>query len=77
MTSKINTYKRFTSIFLLIFSLFIGFSTNLSASEPQEVEVSEQSKAPEASEENRPIDISAIAIIHIESGIGSIQLNIG
>ena len=36
MTSKINTYKRFTSIFLLIFSLFIGLSTNLVASEPQE-----------------------------------------
>ncbi len=36
MTSKINTYKRFTSIFLVIFSLFIGFSNNLSASEPQE-----------------------------------------
>jgi hypothetical protein len=45
MTSKINTYKRFTSIFLLIFCLFIGFSTNLSASEPQENEVVEQGHA--------------------------------
>jgi F-type H+-transporting ATPase subunit a len=65
MTSKINTYKRFTSIFLLIFSLFIGFSNNLLASEPQEVEASEQTKTPEASEENGPIDISAIAIEHV------------
>jgi F-type H+-transporting ATPase subunit a len=71
MTSKINTYKRFTSIFLLIFSLFIGFSNNLSASEPQEHEVDETHVEAnphgghETHEANGPIDISAIAIEHV------------
>lgn len=70
MTSKINTYKRFTSIFLLIFSLFIGFSTSLSASEPQEHEAEDahiEGAAPEheSHEANGPIDISAIALEHV------------
>ncbi|MBA4240938.1 MAG: ATP synthase F0 subunit A [Sphingobacteriaceae bacterium] len=71
MTSKINTYKRFTSIFLLIFSLFIGFSNNLSASEPQEHEVdathveADTHGGHEAHEANGPIDISAIALEHV------------
>lgn len=73
MTSKINTYKRFTSIFLLIFSLFIGFSNNLSASEPQE-DVIEHGHSDTAvaghdahgsHEAKGPIDISAIAIEHV------------
>ena len=70
MTSKINTYKRFTSIFLLIFSLFIGFSNNLSASEPQEHEadvthVEADTHGQGAHEADGPIDISAIALEHV------------
>lgn len=76
MTSKINTYKRFTSIFLLIFSLFIGVSNNLSASEPQEETIEHGHSADtavaahdahghDAHEANGPIDISAIAIEHV------------
>lgn len=69
MTSKINTYKRFTSIFLVIFSLFMGFSNNLSASEPQEhdaeaTHVEADTHGHEA-HENGPIDISAIALEHV------------
>ncbi|MES2763816.1 MAG: F0F1 ATP synthase subunit A [Bacteroidota bacterium] len=70
MTSKINTYKRFLSIFLVIFSLFMGFSNNLSASEPQE-ETVEPAHAEVAAhghdihEAQGPIDISSIAIEHV------------
>jgi F-type H+-transporting ATPase subunit a len=70
MTSKINTYKRFLSIFLLIFSLLMGFSNNLSASEPQE-EIVEPAHAEatvhghESHEADGPIDISAIALEHV------------
>ena len=69
MTSKINTYKRFTSIFLVIFSLFIGFSNNLSASEPQEHDAEATHVEADAhgheAHENGPIDISAIALEHV------------
>lgn len=70
MTSKINTYKRFTSIFLLIFSLFIGFSNNVMASEPQEHDAEEihaeaDNHEHHAHEASGPIDISAIAIEHV------------
>lgn len=69
MTSKINTYKRFTSIFLVIFSLFIGFSNNLSASEPQEHGAEATHLEADAhgheEHENGPIDISAIALEHV------------
>jgi F-type H+-transporting ATPase subunit a len=71
MTSKINTYKRFLSIFLVVFSLFMGFSNNLSASEPQEhdaeaahVEVTAAHDAP-AKDPNAPVDITAIALEHV------------
>jgi F-type H+-transporting ATPase subunit a len=70
MTSKINTYKRFLSIFLVIFSLLMGFSNNLSASEPQD-EIVEPAHAEAAvhghdsHEANGPIDISAIALEHV------------
>ena len=69
MTSKINTYKHFTSIFLLIFSLFIGLSSNLAASEPVEhaateahVEADAHAKAHDP---NAPVDITAIALEHV------------
>jgi F-type H+-transporting ATPase subunit a len=72
MTSKINTYKRFTSIFLLIFSLFIGVSNNLSASEPQEDTIEQGhgvAAAPHHEEDTQepkgPINISEVAFEHI------------
>ena len=65
MTSKINTYKRFTSIFLLIFSLFIGFSTNLSASEPQEEAIEQTVEGTQVSKEKQPVDITKIALEHV------------
>ena len=69
MTSKINTYKRFTSIFLVIFSLFMGLSNNLFASEPQEHDAEAAHVEADAhgheAHENGPIDISAIALEHV------------
>ncbi len=70
MTSKINTYNKSSSIILLMFALFIAFSTKLTASEPQEV-VSENThvEAPvnehETHESNEPVDISEVAFEHI------------
>lgn len=72
MTNKINTYKKFTSIFLLIFVLLLVFTPKAFASEPQEeivagtpenhdvVSTHETIKDP-----NAPIDITAIAMEHI------------
>jgi len=67
MTSKINTYKRFTSIYLLIFSLFIGFSSNLLASEPIEHEANELNNETSASahEAEGSVDITKVAFEHI------------
>ena len=73
MTSKINTYKRFTSIFLLIFSLFIGASSNLSASEPNEgvtdttqvATVNHGADSHDSQESKGPINISEVAFEHI------------
>jgi F-type H+-transporting ATPase subunit a len=69
MTSKINTYKKFSGIILLIFALFIGFSNNLSALEPQEHEVEalhgDAAAGHDEHKENGSIDISAIALEHV------------
>jgi F-type H+-transporting ATPase subunit a len=74
MTSKINTYKRFTSIFLLIFSLFIGFTNKLTASKPLEHEVgvahvdsayAGTSAHAKLHDPNAPVDITAIALEHV------------
>ena len=54
MTSKINTYKSFTSIFLLLFSMFIGFSSQLIANEEHG-----------ANAADAPVDITAIALEHV------------
>ncbi len=69
MTSKISTYKRFSSICLVIFALFLTFSTKLSASEPVEgshvegpVSASHEAKV---NDENAPVDIAAVAFEHI------------
>lgn len=67
MTSKINTFRRFTGIFLLIFSIFIGSSTQLSASEPPEqlTETTNSENDAHDSHVSGPIDISAIALEHV------------
>ena len=67
MTSKINTFRRFTGIFLLIFSIFIGSSTQLSASEPPEqlTETANSENDAHDSHVSGPIDISAIALEHV------------
>lgn len=67
MTSKINTFRKFSGICLLVFALFIGFSNNLSASEPDEV-TTEGSTAPASEhpkEEGGAINISEVAFEHI------------
>jgi F-type H+-transporting ATPase subunit a len=68
MTTKINTYTKFSSIFFLIFAFFITHSTALTASEPQdliaEVASAEHTLSPEHSG-NPPVDIAAVAFEHI------------
>lgn len=66
MTSKINIFKKFSGKVLLILSLFIAFSTNLSANEEPVVGTEELTEAGhhEATTE-KTIDISAIAFEHI------------
>lgn len=67
MTSKINTYKRFFSIFLVLFSLFMGFSNTLLASEPQEdnIEQTHGDSAEHGHESEGPVDITQVAFEHI------------
>ncbi|MDO9000320.1 MAG: F0F1 ATP synthase subunit A [Bacteroidota bacterium] len=70
MTSKINTYKRFSSISFMVFALFFSFSLKISASEPTEHETEEQQAVvghEEASAEKskKGLDIAAIAFEHI------------
>lgn len=69
MTSKISTYKRFSSICFVIFALFLTFSTKLSASEPvegsQEEEHISTSHEAKQHDENAPVDIAAVAFEHI------------
>lgn len=70
MTSKINTFRKFSGICLLVFALFIGFSTKLSASEPQEHDMDTTHVHAAATghgehHADQPVDISAIAIEHV------------
>lgn len=69
MTSKINTFKKFSSICLAVFALLIGFSNNLAASEPQEHEVTEahvgESVHQVSHESTGPVDITKVAFEHI------------
>jgi F-type H+-transporting ATPase subunit a len=69
MTSKINTYKKFSNICLSIVVLFLSFSVKLSASEPQEVEVVDSHISAATHETikdpNAPVDIAAVAMEHI------------
>ena len=66
MTSKINIFKKFSGKVLLILSLFIAFSTNLSANEEPVVATEELAEAghPAVATEKK-IDITAIAFEHI------------
>ena len=70
MTSKINTYKKLSGICLIIFALFIAFSTKLSASEPQEesvepVQVELEANEHQIHEGSGPVDITKVAFEHI------------
>jgi F-type H+-transporting ATPase subunit a len=69
MTSKINTFKKFSSICLAVFAMLIGVSNNLSASEPQEHEVTEAHAGVSAHqvshEATGPVDITKVAFEHI------------
>lgn len=76
MTSKISTYKRFSSICFVIFALFFTLSSKLNASEPVEPSgdapheaVSETHEGNEhatvAHDPNAPVDIAAVAFEHI------------
>lgn len=68
MTSKINTYKKFSSIVLLVFAMFITLSAKLSASEPQEIAaegIHAETSTHDEHTANGPIDISEIAIEHV------------
>jgi F-type H+-transporting ATPase subunit a len=68
MTTKINTYTKFSSIILLVFVLFFSAITPLNASEPQEVAIAvgyPHAEANHVEESNKPIDITAIALEHV------------
>ncbi|MBC7695622.1 MAG: F0F1 ATP synthase subunit A [Burkholderiales bacterium] len=67
MNNKINTFKKFFDICLLMFLLFIGFSNNLLASEPQD-EITEPVHATaneHGHSEGGPVDITKVAFEHI------------
>ena len=72
MHTKINTYRKFSSIFLLIFALFLLFSAKSFASEPQ-VEVDANANENHAviapheiiKDSNATLNIAAIAMEHI------------
>lgn len=72
MTSKISTYKRFSSTCFVIFALFFSLSLKLNASEPVEhssdetgAVVSENHHATKEHDPNAPVDIAAVAFEHI------------
>ncbi|MDP1800240.1 MAG: F0F1 ATP synthase subunit A [Bacteroidota bacterium] len=72
MTSKISTYKRFSSTCFVIFALFFSLSLKLNASEPVEPSTDETgavvSENPHDTKEhdpNAPVDIAAVAFEHI------------
>ena len=64
MTTKINTYTKFSSILLLIFVFLSAFNTKLIASEPQEAPITvghSHAESAHVEDVNKPIDITAIA----------------
>ncbi len=66
MTTKINTYTKFSSILLLVFVFLFSSITPLNASEPQEVAIAARHpQANDIDESNKPIDITAIALEHV------------
>jgi F-type H+-transporting ATPase subunit a len=68
MTTKINTYTKFSSILLLVFVFLFSSITPLNASEPQEVAITvghPHAEANHVEESNKPIDITAIALEHV------------
>ena len=68
MTTKINTYTKFSSILLLIFVFLSAFNTKLIASEPQEAPITlghSHAESAHVEDVNKPIDITAIALEHV------------
>lgn len=67
MTSHLRIYKRFTSICFFLLYLFVGFSSNLSAIEPQPISAQLESENHEkdSHESKGPINISEVAFEHI------------
>lgn len=68
MTTKINTYTKFSSILLLIFVFLFAFNTKLIASEPQEAPITvghSHAESAHVEDVNKPIDITAIALEHV------------
>jgi F-type H+-transporting ATPase subunit a len=68
MTTKINTYTKFSSILLLVFVLLFSSITSLNASEPQEVAIAvghPNAEPTHVEDVNKPIDITAIALEHV------------
>ncbi len=68
MTTKINTYTKFSSILLLVFVLLFSPIISENASEPQEVAISvghQHAEASHVEDVNKPIDITAIALEHV------------
>ena len=67
MTTKINTNKKFWSICILVFALFVGFPNSLRSSEPHEA-IMEQGHGEANSHVNEstgPVDITQVAFEHI------------
>lgn len=71
MASKINIYKKFKGIILVVFALFLTVSTKSLASEPQD-ELAVTHSEPAAAEHheaakdpNAPVDITSIALEHV------------
>lgn len=68
MTTKINTYTKFSSILLMIFVFLSAFNTKLIASEPQEAPITvghSHAESAHVEDVNKPIDITAIALEHV------------
>lgn len=75
MTSKINIYKKFKGITLVVFALFLALSGNVFASDPDEATHAQHDTAAAVAviqhgadvhgNEDKPVDITAVAFEHI------------
>jgi len=69
MTSKINTYKKFSGICLIVLALFLTFSTKTAIGQHEDTVVSHSAVGAHHQESvqdaNAPVDIAAVAMEHI------------